>query len=61
MGVSFERGVPEGSLWGGDEVAARLLAGLRPWACRGVARDQLIRLTEGVLVHEEREAPVTLD
>ena len=42
-------------------MAARLLAGLRPWACRGVARDQLITLTEGVLVHEEREAPVTLD
>jgi len=42
----------------GDEVAARLLAGLRPWACRGVARDQLITLTEGVLVHEERGDPV---
>ena len=41
-------------------MAARLLAGLRPWACRGVARDQLITLTEGVLVHEEREGPVTL-
>ena len=36
-------------------MAARLLAGLRPWACRGVARDQLITLTEGVIVHEERE------
>lgn len=42
-------------------MAARLLAGLRPWACRGVARDQLITLTEGVLVHEERESPVRLD
>ncbi|MDX6606717.1 MAG: alpha-D-xyloside xylohydrolase, partial [Solirubrobacterales bacterium] len=52
--------MPEGALWSGDEVAARLLSGLRPWACRGVARDQLITLTEGVLVHEEREAPVTL-
>jgi alpha-glucosidase (family GH31 glycosyl hydrolase) len=52
--------VPEGALWSGNEVAARLLAGLRPWGCRGVARDQLITLTEGVLVHEEREAPVTL-
>ena len=52
--------MPEGAVWSGDEVAARLLAGLRPWACRGVARDQLITLTEGVLVHEEREGPVTL-
>jgi len=28
-------------------VAARLLAGLRPWACRGIARDQLIALAVG--------------
>jgi alpha-glucosidase (family GH31 glycosyl hydrolase) len=41
-------------------VAARLLAGLRPWACRGTARDQLITLTEGVLVHEQRSEQVTL-
>ncbi len=53
--------MPEGALWSGDEVAARLLAGLRPWGCRGIARDQLITLTEGVLVHEEREDQVTLD
>ena len=52
--------MPEGALRNGDEVAARLLAGLRPWACRGAARDQLITLTEGVLVHEERGDPVTL-
>ena len=43
-----------------EQVAARLLAGLRPWACRGTERDQLITLTEGVLVHEERSPPVTL-
>jgi alpha-glucosidase (family GH31 glycosyl hydrolase) len=60
LGVAFERGVPEGALWSGEDVAARLLAGLRPWACRGTARDQLITLTEGVLVHEERSDPVTL-
>ena len=41
-------------------MAARLVSGLTPWACRGTARDQLITLTEGVLVHEERSAPVTL-
>ncbi len=41
-------------------MAARLLAGLRPWGCRGTARDQLITLTEGVLVHEERRDSVTL-
>jgi alpha-glucosidase (family GH31 glycosyl hydrolase) len=52
--------VPEGALWSGEEVAARLLAHLRPWACRGTARDQLITLTEGVLVHEERSDSVTL-
>jgi alpha-D-xyloside xylohydrolase len=52
--------VPEGALWSGEAVAARLLAGLHPWACRGTARDQLITLTEGVLVHEERSDPVTL-
>jgi alpha-glucosidase (family GH31 glycosyl hydrolase) len=33
---------------------------MRPWACRGTARDQLITLTEGVLVHEERGAQVYL-
>jgi alpha-glucosidase (family GH31 glycosyl hydrolase) len=44
-----------------EEVAARLLAGLRPWGCRGQARDQLITLTEGVLVHEERQDPITLE
>jgi alpha-glucosidase (family GH31 glycosyl hydrolase) len=43
-----------------ESAAARLLAGLRPCACRGVARDQLITLTEGVLVHEERGEWVTL-
>jgi alpha-glucosidase (family GH31 glycosyl hydrolase) len=60
LGVAFERGAPEGALWSGEAVAARLLANLRPWACRGTARDQLITLTEGVLVHEERSEPVTL-
>jgi alpha-glucosidase (family GH31 glycosyl hydrolase) len=60
LGVAIERAVPVGALWSGEEVAARLLACLRPWACRGTARDQLITLTEGVLVHEERSAPVTL-
>ncbi|HEY6638448.1 MAG TPA: glycoside hydrolase family 31 protein [Solirubrobacterales bacterium] len=60
MGVAFERQAPEGELWSGEAVAARLLANLRPWACRGTARDQLITLTEGVLVHEERSAPVVL-
>jgi alpha-glucosidase (family GH31 glycosyl hydrolase) len=33
---------------------------MRPWACRGTSRDQLITLTEGVLVHEERSPPMTL-
>jgi alpha-D-xyloside xylohydrolase len=42
-------------------VAERLLDGLRPWACHGTARDQLITLTEGVLVHEERGAQVYLE
>jgi alpha-D-xyloside xylohydrolase len=60
LGVAFERGAPEEVARGETEVAARLLAGLDPWACRGTARDQLITLTEGVLVHEERSAPVTL-
>jgi alpha-glucosidase (family GH31 glycosyl hydrolase) len=60
LGVAFERGASEGSVRSGTEVAARLLAGLRPWACRGTARDQLITLTEGVLVHEERGEPLTL-
>ena len=60
MGVAFERGLPGEALWSGEAEAARLLAGLRPWACRGTARDQLITLTEGVLVHEERGRPVTL-
>jgi alpha-D-xyloside xylohydrolase len=59
LGVAFERGAPEEVL-GGEEVIASLLAGLDPWACRGTARDQLITLTEGVLVHEERSAPMTL-
>jgi len=59
VGVAFERGAPE-ALWSGEQVAARLLAGLRPWACHGTARDQLITLTEGVLVHEERGDQVTL-
>jgi alpha-glucosidase (family GH31 glycosyl hydrolase) len=39
---------------GASESGDRLLAGLRTWACPGRARDQLISLTEGVLVHEER-------
>ncbi len=38
----------------------RLLEGLRAWACAGEARDQLITLTEGVLVHEERGEAVEL-
>jgi alpha-glucosidase (family GH31 glycosyl hydrolase) len=50
----------EGAVLRGEELAARLLAGLRPWACRGDARDQLIALTEGVLVHEERGQSVDL-
>jgi alpha-glucosidase (family GH31 glycosyl hydrolase) len=59
LGVTFEN-TRESSASSGEAVAARLLAGMRPWACHGTARDQLITLTEGVLVHEERGEPVTL-
>jgi alpha-glucosidase (family GH31 glycosyl hydrolase) len=60
IGVAADSEVPAGTLWSGERVAARLLSGLRPWACRGIARDQLITLTEGVIVREEREDSVTL-
>ncbi len=42
-------------------LAGELLGTLQPWACRGHARDQLITLTEGVIPHEERQAPEELD
>jgi alpha-glucosidase (family GH31 glycosyl hydrolase) len=60
VGIAFESEVCEETPWSGEAVAARLLAGLDPWACRGTARDQLITLTEGVLVHEERSGRMTL-
>jgi alpha-glucosidase (family GH31 glycosyl hydrolase) len=47
-------------VWTGTRAVEGLLDGLRPWACRGTAQDQLITLTEGVLVHEERGAAVPL-
>lgn len=36
---------------------AAAMEGLRFWACDGSGHDQLIHLTEGVLVHEERGQP----
>jgi alpha-glucosidase (family GH31 glycosyl hydrolase) len=60
VGIAYEM-APQGAAWSGERVAERLLAGLRTWACHGRARDQLITLTEGVLVHEAREAPVRLE
>lgn len=43
-----------------EVVEGRLLGSIRAWACEGTARDQLITLTEGVLVHEERGPVVQL-
>jgi alpha-glucosidase (family GH31 glycosyl hydrolase) len=60
VGVTFEREVPEGAAGKGGAVTSGLLSALRTWGCRGTARDQLITLTEGVLVHEERSSPVSL-
>jgi alpha-glucosidase (family GH31 glycosyl hydrolase) len=53
--VVSERGARESAVDEANPVAGRLLSELRPWVCRGEARDQLIKLTEGVLVHENRE------
>src|SRR5262245_2932205 len=38
----------------------RLLGGMRAWGCGGVAQDQLITLTEGVIPEEERGGAVDL-
>jgi alpha-D-xyloside xylohydrolase len=59
--VAFERGARKEAPGSGNPVAERLLDGLRVWACRGTGRDQLITLTEGVLMHEERQDPLQVE
>ena len=49
-------GTPAGTAEAGE----RLLERLRPWACPGTARDQLITVTEGVIPHEERGPAIEL-